>query len=352
MKNYNRDHDEYDEYQKEKPKKKFRLFGNFYNKDGPGVDKDEIKAMEDPSIFNFFKLLRRKFGRLVSVNALYVFGNFPIIFFLLQMTGYVKTEFSANAYSLFPAIYGVSLFEPDSPVSAALLGIFGRVTPGYAHTPLSIALLFLSFLVIFTFGPVNAGTTYILRSMIREEPVFLWSDFKYAIKRNWKQALPMGIIDVLMIAVLVYDIIWFNLNINQNGLITPLLIISWAMLILYFFMRLYIYLMMVTFDLKLTKIIKNAVFFAILGFKRNFMALTGVVIMVVITIALCIYFLPIGIIIPFTILFSLGGFIGAYCAYPKIKEIMIDPYYKEHPEELPEDMKDDAGLNGSETDVL
>jgi len=337
MKNHNNDLDEKD--LEEQPKKKFRLFANSYNKDGPGVDKDEIKAMEDPSLLNFFKLLKRKIGRLVSVNALFVFGNFPVLFFLIQMSGYVRTEFSANAYSLFPVIHGISLFEPESPAIASLLGIYGRVTPGYAHTTLSIILMLLSLLVVFTFGPVNVGTTYILRNMVREEPVFLWSDFKYAMKRNLKQAIPMGIIDVAVIGILVYDIFWFNTNAqsSQSGMIVPMLIVSWAALILYFLMRMYIYLMIVTVDLKLTKILKNAVFFAILGFKRNIMAMFGIIIMSVLTFALMIVFLPIGIIIPFTVFFSFAGFMSAYAAYPKIKQIMIDPYYADHPDETPPD---------------
>lgn len=317
-------------------KKKFKLFRNIYNSDGPGVEKDEVKAMEDPSLFNFFKLLKRKFGRLVTVNAMYLLGNFPIIFFIILMSGYIMDEFSANVYNVYPSLYGISLFEPESPVVASLLGIFGRVTTGYAHNTASIILSLLSLLVVVTFGPVNVGTTYILRNMVREEPVFLWSDFKYAIKRNFKQAFAMSLIDCAAIALLVYDIMWFNTNINNGGMMVPMLIISWAALFLYFFMRLYIYIMIVTFDLKLTKILKNSVFFAILGFKRNIMALFGIVILVVLTLGLCIFFLPVGIIIPFTILFSLGGFIGTYAAYPKIKQIMIDPYYAEHPDEKPE----------------
>lgn len=318
-------------------KKKFKIFRNIYDKDGPGVEKDEVKAMEDPSLINFFKLLKRKLGRLVTVNAMYLLANFPFIFFIILMSGYVMDEFAANAYSVYPTLYGVSLFESGSPAVASLLGIFGRVTTGYAYNLPSIILACLSCLIVFTFGCANVGTTYILRNMVREEAVFLWTDFKYAIKRNWKQALPMGIIDSLLIALLVYAISFYNVNINNGGVTVPFLIISWAALILYFFMRLYIYLMIVTFDLKLSKILKNAAFFAILGFKRNIMVLFGVVILAVLTLGLCILFLPIGIIIPFTILFSLGGFMGTYAAYPKIKQIMIDPYYNDHPEEKPED---------------
>lgn len=317
------------------PKKKFRLFGNSYNKDGPGVDKDEVKALDNPTIGNFFKLFRRKIGRLISVNLLYILGNFPLIFFFIQMTSYVRNEFAANAYSVFPMLYGTSLFEPENPALASLMGVYGKVTTGYAHTTVSIILLVLSCLILFTFGPVTAAKTYILRSMVREEPVFLWTDFKYAIKRNWKQALPMGIIDLLIMGLLVYDIIWFNANMGSGGMMTFMLIFLWALLILYLFMRLYIYPMIITFDLKLTKIFKNALFFAALGFKRNIIALLGIALMLAITFALFIFVLPIGIILPFIILFSLGGFIAVYAAFPKIKEIMIDPYYAEHPDETP-----------------
>ena len=135
----------------------------------------------------------------------------------------------------------------------------------------------------------------------------------------------MGILDSLLIALLVYAISFYNLNINAGGVAVPFLIISWAAAILYFFMRLYIYIMIVTFDLKLIKILKNAVFFAILGFKRNIVALIGTAIIVIFTIGLMMYLLPLGIMIPFLFLFSLLEFIGVYTAYPKIKEMMIDP---------------------------
>ena len=331
-----RDFDENTDELEEKKKKKFRLFRG-YDLDGPGVDKDEVKAMDDPSVINFFKLLKRKFGRLVAVNAMYLVANFPFIFFVILMSGYVMKEFSANTYTAFPTLYGVSLFEPDSPAVASLMGIYGRVTTGYAHTVASIILTCLSLLIVFTFGFANTGTTYIVRNMVREEPVFLWSDFFYAIKRNWKQALPMGILDAVLIALLVYAISFYNVNINTVGMAVPFLIISWAALILYFFMRLYIYLQIITFDMKLTKILKNAVFFAILGFKRNIMALIATAIIGILTIGLMLYIMPIGIIIPFLCLFSLLEFIGVYAAYPKIKEVLIDPYYAEHPDEAPED---------------
>ena len=82
-------------------------------------------------------------------------------------------------------------------MTAALYGIFGvQAEVGYPTTWTYI-MYGLSALVLFTFGFVNVGTTYIIRNMIKGEPIFMWDDFWYAIKRNWKQGLIMGIIDVV-----------------------------------------------------------------------------------------------------------------------------------------------------------
>ena len=55
--------------------------------------------------------------------------------------------------------------------------------------------------------------------------------------------------------------------------------------------------------------------------------------MLIITYELLTFILPLGVAIPLFFLFGIGGFMGVYAAYPKIKEIMIDPYYKAHPDE-------------------
>ena len=40
-------------------------------------------------------------------------------------------------------------------------------------------------------GPFTAGLSYVTRNWARDEHAFIWSDFKDAVKENWKQALPM-----------------------------------------------------------------------------------------------------------------------------------------------------------------
>ena len=93
---------------------------------------------------------------------------------------------------------------------------------------------------------------------------------------------------------------------------------------------------MVTFKLTVFKIFKNSLIFALIGFKRNIMALLGVILLIFIEILLLLgtggMLLPLAVAAPLAILFSTFSFMKIYASYFKIKSIMIDPYIKEHPE--------------------
>ena len=57
------------------------------------------------------------------------------------------------------------------------------------------------------------------------------------------------------------------------------------------------------------------------------MALLGSIAVLGLDILLLSTFFPLGIILPVLFLVSLTTFMGIYAAYPKVKEVMIDPYY-------------------------
>ena len=314
----------------DEPKKKritLNPFENMFKKDGKGVERDEVKVLDKPGIVNYFKLMRRKLNHIFSVNLLTVFGNFPVFFALIAMA-YTTREVLGPDSQIYPALQGAAYFD-RSPVMTALLGVFGRQDSISMMTDLTYLFLGLTLLLFLTFGLVNVGCTYILRNILRGDPVFIWSDFWYSVKKNWKQGLIFGIIDIAMIGMLVFDVLSYRVNAAFSSVNMIMYVISYGMSILYFFIRMYPYLMIVTFDMGLFKIIKNSVFFAILGVKRNVMALFASVLFVIIDVLLIEIFLPVGLVIPFIILFGLLQYTSVYCAYPKIKEIMIDPYYKE-----------------------
>ncbi len=312
---------------KREEKKKFNLFSSAYS-DGKGVDKEEVQIAEHPTLLNFFKLLGRKLNQILSANILLVFGNFPIFFFLLAMSGYFSLHTTTPYYLVYAPLRGAMLFN-QSPATSALWTIFQRQMEVPVQTTADYVLLALSALVVLTFGPVRVGVTYILRNTFRGEPVFLMHDFFYAIKRNLRQAIIYGIIDIAIVALIIFDIVFFNLNYGVHFILDTMFFMIWCLALLYFFMRPYIYLMLITFDLSIFKMFKNALYFTVLGVKRNFMVLLGTVVLLLLEYVLMYAYFPLAVIVPFVILPSLLVMMGIYAAYPKIKEIMIDPYYEE-----------------------
>ncbi len=313
---------------KNKNKKKLNLF-NIMNRDGKGVEKDSVlNVLEKPNIANFFKLLGRKINQLLSINMFFIFGNFPVLFALFAFAGYTSHTVFAPGSGLFTALKG-SMYFNMSPVTATLNGIYGIQAEMTVPTVFTYVFYGLALLVFVTFGLVNVGTTYILRNIVRGEPIFMWSDFWYAIKRNIKQGIIFGIIDLFISLMLVYDLFFFKSNMGSNTMLMIFYFLSFGMIFIYFFMRMYTYLMMITFDLSIFKLLKNSVFFAILGIKRNIMCLIGIALTLLVNFLIYSWLPPIGIILPFVFTIALCAFISVYCAYPKIKEIMIDPYYKE-----------------------
>ena len=112
----------------------------------------------------------------------------------------------------------------------------------------------------------------------------------------------------------------------------------WAnviLIVVYFFMRCYIYVQMVTFKLSVFKIVKNSLNFALLGIKRNLLVFLGTVILLLLELTLLFglggFLISAAVIFPLTILFSTLAYMKVFASYFKIKEIMIDPYVSEEP---------------------
>ena len=313
-------------------KKRLRLFD--IQREGKGIGKKDVD--EGYTLKRFFISYKSNFGKLVSVNIFFILGNFPLIFLIATFAGLTKNEAYFPLSDLFQNLNG--LFHADggmTPFKLSLYSLEGLQGVSYVPTALTYVFYGLGALTLFTFGIVNVGTAYIIRNMVMREPVFVWTDFWYAVKRNYKQAIPFGIIDVLICAILISNI--YNLLTSTGQFL--LSIMFWAnvvIFILYFFMRYYMYVQMVTFKLSIFKMIKNSLIFALLGFKRNIMALLGIILLIFIELILLLgtggILIPFAVAAPLAILFSTFAYMKVYAAYDKINQIMIIPYYEEHPE--------------------
>lgn len=316
---------------KNEKNKRLRIFD--FQRDGKGVSKRD--KLKQSGLKRFFITFKNNFGKLVYTNIYMVLGNFPIIFLIAVLSGATKAEAYAPISDNFQSLGGLSLIEGVDPFAMSRYAIDGLQDQLLVNTTLSYVFYGIGALTLLTFGLVNVGTAYILRNIAKGDPVFIWHDFWYAIKRNWKQALPFGIIDGLINCILIFNI--YTTVMNTSGFWTSMMF--WAnivLVLLYFFMRCYIYVQMVTFKLSVFKILKNSLIFALLGLKRNLMALLCCILCLVLEFvfffSLGSFLVPFGVAAPLAIMLSFMAYAKVYAAYFKIKELMIDPYYEEHPE--------------------
>lgn len=311
-----------------------------YSLDGKGVPKD----VDEPRNFKFyFKLLGRNLNRLLSINMLLVFTNFPIFFLLFAVSGNLNTTSYSPVSSLFGPMYGaLKISGETSPLVSALNGVHGLQVEISVPTTATYVFYALGALALLTFGLSVVGTTYIIRNIVKGEPIFFWQDYKHAIKRNFKQGLIFGIIDVAVSFLIFYDIIFFAAN-ASSYLTSLMFYVAIAIGIIYFVMRYYIYLMMLTFKLSLYKLIKNAFIFSVVGFKRNFLGTLGIIVLILSSYGLLMVFPPLGALLPFIITVAIGQFTAIYTAWPKIYSIMIEPYEEKKEEEYIEPIFKDRG---------
>ncbi len=291
-------------------------------RDGKGVEKGEDTR---PTLARFFKLWGRKFWKLVSLNLLMLVQILPLIGCLFLYFGGPKmsTQYSA----LYPALLGAQTAMPTTVGSTLFNSASGLLhqIPVFNSWAYWVMLGLALFLVI-TYGWQKAGSTYILRNMVRGEGVFLISDYFYAIRRNLKQGFAMGILDCAAIAALVFNLMFYYSQ-PASGLNNFMYVMTIALMVIYAIMRFYLYIMMVTFDMKFTKMLKNALIFTILGIRRNIMALLGMAALIGVFVLLIMFLLPLKIyaviIIPFLCVLGFAGFMYTYAAYPVIEKYMI-----------------------------
>jgi len=310
-------------------KRKFKLFD--MNRPGKGVAKSSVVKEDRMDVVGFFRILKNRFWNISSLNMLYIIVNFPIFFGLIYMSGTFDLETTVPGSHYFSNLFGIIQYG-ESPYISSLMSVLGNDIPMTVSSTASSVFGWLTLLIIFTNGISGVGSSYVMRSFIRSEPVFLFSDFFGAVKRNFKQGFILGIIDSLFLYALVYGSMMYFIN-SGTYMFSIMFFAEILLLIVYLTMRFYMYLLLVTFDLGIFKILKNSFIFAIVGFKRNIVAWCGIVFVLILNFYLLITIPMLGVVMPFLISVMLIMFMAAFAAYPVIKKYMIDPYYKTEPKE-------------------
>ncbi len=310
-------------------------------RDGKGISKKE--PLNPSGLKRFFITVKESFNKLMFVNIIMVLGNIPLLFIIATLSGYTKDTIFLPINDIAHNIFGFTAIAGNTPANMSLYAVLGMQQPVLINTVLTYVFYAVGALTLLTFGVVNAGTAYVLRNIAMGEPVSVWGDFWYAVKRNYKQAIPFGIFDALLNALLIFNL--YTTMTSTNFVVSLMFWSSVVLMILYQAMRCYFYVQIVSFNLKFSKIIKNSFIFALIGIKRNVTAFLGIFVLIIFE--LMFLFVPGGILLsfavamPLIIFFSLSAYMKVYASYFKIKEIIIDPYKAEHPELYPEEKEND-----------
>lgn len=253
------------------------LFYN-YSESGKGVAKNGPKKKP---FFRFWEQFAGKFWKLITLNFVYLVTS-GLAFVL---AGFLLSAQTSNFYFM-------------------LIGL-----------P-----------VVILFGPATAAASQVVRKFTLEKPIFMMDEYKTAFKNNFKQALPIGIFDVLFFSAFLYGAMFYGQILDQDPSAKnyAMIIISIAIAAYFLMAHFYIYLEIVSLTLPLGKIIKNAFLLTVMGIKVNiisFVVWVTFILAMILLLPYSIFALPF---LPFGWLF----FLCAFNSYPVIQKYIINPFYE------------------------
>ena len=202
----------------------------------------------------FWEMLRVRFASLFKLNFLYMVAWIPVILVIgrgvmLAYSGLANVmesqlaleagEMTADAFQQLNADFLVA-------VKALLMQTLILLVPALAVT-----------------GPFTAGIAYITRNWARDEHAFVFSDFKDAVKGNWKQALLTSTITGI-VPLLLYVCVTFYSEMASESLLymVPQAIVLMVGVV-WLCSLMYIYPQMVTYNLTYKNLVRNSVIMTI-----------------------------------------------------------------------------------------
>lgn len=252
---------------------------------------------------------------------------------------------------------GVSKNAPQKRPFFAFLDIYGRKFWQLALAGLMWTVVGLP---VVTRGWADAGLTRITRSFSREKHAFLKEDFFESVKKNRRSSLTIGIINLIVTAILIYNLVtlipvmipglyllvgWTAEQLpaarDLSVLEMIVLVLSMAGYVTFTWMKYYIPFLTITFKLSTKQIYKNAFLFAGVNMKVNLLisailiALYGVLGGVVLLAAQTEFnylVLSLVVVLCVSVVPSFRSFLIQYSIFPAIKKMIIDPYYEQNPD--------------------
>jgi len=221
----------------------------YYGKSGKGDYKRDDLPRNRWQLF--WEMLRIRLSGLFRLNLMTAVAYLPLIYVLVVMVN-----------ALFSHLVGISEVMAD-PEQAALAAEVIKDSPNQIYSILFSALVMAIPAILIT-GPVQAGMAWITRNWARDEHAFIWSDFKDAVKENWKQALGVSVITgfVPLIMLVCWQFYGGMAQTSSMLYVVPQ-VLTMALGIIWMMALVFMYPMMVTYKMNLRTVIRNSLLLTI-----------------------------------------------------------------------------------------
>ena len=238
-----------------------RMMDNYYyGKSGKGDFRKEDLPKNRWELF--WSTLRTRLSALCRLNLMYAVVWLPaMLVILISFVGTVN-----NLGTIMAARDGTltrMVEEGKAEYTEEGIALMKEIDAGeYLNSSILRALLILIPCIAIT-GPATAGVSYVTRNWARDEHAFIWTDFKDAVKENWKQGLLFSVITALLPAlVFVAWRFYGQMAARQPVMMIPqmlvvMIAVVWALCATYF------YPLMVTYQLNARGVMRNGILMGI-----------------------------------------------------------------------------------------
>lgn len=260
----------------------------YYGKSGKGDFRKEDLPRNRWQLF--WEMLRVRLSGLCRLNLMTVAAWLPLIIVIGQLVfsliNILNTQVQFQDYLENGVL--TDNFTEESVARLNESGIVDMDTMMDASAQVLLSMIMPTLLwaipCIAITGPVQAGLAYVTRNWSRDEHAFIWSDFKDAVKENWKQGLGVSLITSLLPVILYVGWQFYGQQTESNMLfIVPQTLI--VMLgVVWMLGVTFMYPMMVSYKVTFPQLIKNSIILAIGRLPQT----VGVRLIMLVPSALCV----------------------------------------------------------------
>lgn len=238
-----------------------RMMNNYYyGKSGKGDFRKEDLPKNRWQLF--WEMLRVRFSALCRLNLMTIAAWLPLIILIGYLAGQLfNASVVVDQYEYYlqsGELGDLTQEQADALAEVDTSQMLGEMLIYCINTFCMWAIP-----CILVTGPVKAGMAYVTRNWARDEHAFLWSDFKDAVKANWKQALGISAITSVLPMILWISYQFYGGMAAQSVLYMIPQMLVFMVGLVWALGCTFMYPIMVTYNVKFPTLVKNGIMLAI-----------------------------------------------------------------------------------------